>query len=189
VHITGVGSCTVTASQAGDTNYSPAPVVSRTFAIARASQTIAFAPLADKTYGDPDFAVSATASSGLPVSFGAGGNCVLSGSSVHITGVGSCTITASQAGDANYSPAPTAARTFSITNLPKCVVPNVVGMLLGKAVDRIARAHCRPGRVVRQPSSKARKNHVIAQNPKPGKTLKQGAKVNLTVGEGTAKRK
>jgi beta-lactam-binding protein with PASTA domain len=31
---------------------------------------------------------------------------------------------------------------------------------------------------------KARKNHVLAQNPKPGKALKQGAKVDLTVGKG-----
>jgi beta-lactam-binding protein with PASTA domain len=57
-------------------------------------------------------------------------------------------------------------------------------MLLGKAVVRIAHAHCRPGRVTRQRSSKARKNHVLAQSPKPGRTLKQGAKVNLTVGKG-----
>ena len=42
-------------------------------------QTIAFAALADKSYGDPDFAVTATASSGLPVTFTASGNCTVSG--------------------------------------------------------------------------------------------------------------
>ena len=74
--------------------------------------------------------------------------------------------------------------TASFARVPKCHVPNVVGLLLRKAVRRIAHAHCRPGRVIRKRSSKARKNHVLAQNPKPGKTLKQGAKVNLTVGKG-----
>ena len=56
----------------------------------------------DKTYGDPDFDVSATASSGLAVSFGASGSCTVSGQTVHLTGAGTCTITASQAGNANY---------------------------------------------------------------------------------------
>ena len=78
--------------------------------------------------------------------------------------------------------------TAGFAKLPKCHVPNVVGLLLRKAVVRIAHAHCRPGRVIRQPSSKARKNRVLAQNPKPGKTLRQGAKVNLTVGKGPKKK-
>jgi Putative Ig domain len=114
VHITGAGSCTITASQAGDANYNPAPDVARTFSIGTAGQTITFGTLANKTFGDPDFAVSATASSGLPVSFAAAGSCTVAGTTVHITGGGSCTITASQAGDSNYGPAPDVPRTFSI---------------------------------------------------------------------------
>jgi beta-lactam-binding protein with PASTA domain len=74
--------------------------------------------------------------------------------------------------------------TTSFAKVTKCRVPNVVGLLLRKAVRRIVHAHCRQGRVIRRRSSKARKNHVLAQNPKPGKTLRQGAKVNLTVGKG-----
>ncbi|HMJ01100.1 MAG TPA: PASTA domain-containing protein [Gaiellaceae bacterium] len=69
-----------------------------------------------------------------------------------------------------------------------CHVPKVVGMLLRKAVVRITHAHCRPGRVIRRPSSKARKNHVLAQTPKPGRTLIQGRPVNLTVGKGPKKK-
>jgi hypothetical protein len=84
------GSCTVTASQAGldaydiaagaPVPYYPAPDVSRTFAIAKAGQTIDFAPIPNKTFGvdDGDFDVSATASSGLPVSFAAAGPCAVS---------------------------------------------------------------------------------------------------------------
>ena len=123
VHITGAGSCTVTASQAGldaydiaagaPVPYYAAPDVVRTFAIAKASQTIAFGPLADRTFGvdDGDFDVSATASSGLPVSFAAAGPCTVTGVTVDITGVGDCTITASQAGNENYEPA-SFSRTF-----------------------------------------------------------------------------
>src|SRR5437764_1134754 len=40
-----------------------------TFSRIVAAQSIAFAPLAAKTYGEPDFTVGATASSGLTVSF------------------------------------------------------------------------------------------------------------------------
>ena len=79
-----------------------------------ASQTISFAALGDKVFGDADFTVSATASSGLMVGFTASGSCAVSGSTVHLTGVGSCTITASQAGDSNYDPATPVSQTFGI---------------------------------------------------------------------------
>ena len=45
----------------------PAPDIARTFNIAQAGQTITFDPIADRTFGDPAFEVSASASSGLPV--------------------------------------------------------------------------------------------------------------------------
>src|ERR1043166_7913098 len=84
VHITGVGSCTITASQAGDATFNPALAVAQTFAIAKGAQTISFGPLARKRFGNADFAVGASASSGLPVSFAATGHCSVSGSRVHL---------------------------------------------------------------------------------------------------------
>ena len=45
-----------------------------TYTINKADQTITFAALADKTYGDADFSVSASATSGLAVSFSASGD-------------------------------------------------------------------------------------------------------------------
>jgi hypothetical protein len=81
---------------------------------AKTSQTITFGPLADRTFGDPPFTVSATASSGLPVSFGAAGSCTVAGNLVTLTGVGACTITASQAGDVGFNPAADVARTFTV---------------------------------------------------------------------------
>jgi hypothetical protein len=84
--------------------------------VTKADQTIDFAPLDDKAYGDPDFDVHATASSGLPVTFsvGAGDECTISGNTVHLTGPGACTVTASQAGDENYNAAPSVPHTFTI---------------------------------------------------------------------------
>jgi hypothetical protein len=67
VHLTGAGSCTVTASQDGDANTNAAVPVARTFQIGKADQQITFDALANTTVGDPDFAVSATASSNLAV--------------------------------------------------------------------------------------------------------------------------
>src|SRR5205814_3534251 len=75
VHLTGAGACTITASQAGNANFNAAPDVPQSFNIAKANQTITFNALANKTFGDADFNVSATASSGLSVSFTATGNC------------------------------------------------------------------------------------------------------------------
>jgi hypothetical protein len=85
-----------------------------TFTRTSQNQTIAFGPLGNKTYGDADFNVSATASSGLPVSFSATGSCSISGNTVHITAAGGCTITANQAGNGQYNPAPAVQQSFTI---------------------------------------------------------------------------
>jgi hypothetical protein len=79
------------------------------------NQAISFAPLPNKAVGDTPFAISATASSGLKVTFTAGGQCNFSGGLVTLTGAGSCTITAHQAGDASYNPAADVARSFLIS--------------------------------------------------------------------------
>jgi hypothetical protein len=116
VHLGAVGSCTITASQSGDASYNAAPAVARTFNINKANQTIAFNSLANKSFGDADFTVSATASSNLPVNFAASGACSVSSGSVHLTGAGSCTITASQPGNGNFNPAADVPQTFNIAD-------------------------------------------------------------------------
>jgi hypothetical protein len=78
--------------------------------------TITFAPLSTKTYGDADFTVSAT-SLNLPppnITFSASGNCTVAGNTVHIVKAGSCTITADQAADATYDAAPSVSQSFTI---------------------------------------------------------------------------
>lgn len=103
--IIAAGTCTLRASQVGDGNFNSATPVNQSFTVAKANQTITFGGLANKTFGDADFGVSATANSGLIISFSASGNCTVSGSIVNITGAGTCTITASQAGNSNYNAA------------------------------------------------------------------------------------
>jgi hypothetical protein len=100
------------------------------------NQTITFDPLPNKTYGDPDFTVSATASSGLAVSFAASGSCTVSAATLHLTGAGSCTVTASQPGDTAFNPAPDVSRTFSIARA-------VQGAERRRQEDCICQAHDR----------------------------------------------
>ncbi len=77
-------------------------------------QLVSFGPLPDRHLGDADFTVTATSSSGLPVALSPTGQCTMSGTTVHLTGAGSCAITASQAGNTKYAPAPNVVRSFLI---------------------------------------------------------------------------
>jgi uncharacterized repeat protein (TIGR01451 family) len=71
------------------------------------SQTIMFGPIASVTFGAAPFIVSATASSGLAVSFSSTtpGVCTLSGATVTMLAGGVCSITATQAGNASFGAA------------------------------------------------------------------------------------
>ena len=119
VTIVGGGLCTITADQAGDTNYAAAPQMTRTFTVAPGSQTITFAGLAAKTYGDVTFALSATASSGLPVSFSvSSGPATFASNVITITGAGTVVVRASQSGDTSYAAAPDVDQSFSVNPAP-----------------------------------------------------------------------
>lgn len=135
VSLTAVGACTITADQRGDASFNPAPSVAQAFSIASATQTITFDHLGNKTFGDPPFAVSATASSGLPVSFAASGDCTVAGTLVTIAGAGACTITANQLGDHNYNPAPSVVQGFAIAKAtPVIVWSTPASMVYGAAL-------------------------------------------------------
>ncbi len=122
ITVTAVGTCTVTAHQAGNGTYNAAPDVARTFNIGIVHQTITFGALVDKTYGDAPFTVTATASSGLTVTFSASGACTNSGARITITGAGTCTATASQAGNASYDPAADVARAFTVAKADQVIL-------------------------------------------------------------------
>jgi len=120
VSFTGVGTCVIDANQAGDANYNPAPQVQQSFAVGMGSQTITFTstPPAGAQVGGPTYNVTATASSGLTVTFtidaAATSVCSISGSTVSFTAAGTCVIDANQAGNANYNAAPQAQQSFSV---------------------------------------------------------------------------
>lgn len=110
------GICTLTASQAGNVDYNAATPVVRDVTAIKANQTITFNPLADKTIGEPPFAITGTATSGLAVTFTAGGACAVLGNTVTLSAAGSCTLTAHQLGDMNYNAAPDVAHGFAIND-------------------------------------------------------------------------
>src|SRR5439155_372587 len=124
--VTGVGSCTITASQAGDSNYSPATSVMRTFAINPASQTITFGPApANATVGPSLVFVTATsksptaAPSTTPITLSSLTPSVCTTGGVNaallmFVAAGQCTIAANQPGDGNYNAAPQATQTFTV---------------------------------------------------------------------------
>ena len=105
--ITGVGTVVVAANQAGNANYTAASQVTASVVVNQASQTITFTPpVSPVTYGVAPIALSATSTSGLPVTFSLlSGPATLSGSTLTITGVGTVVVTANQAGNANYTAA------------------------------------------------------------------------------------
>ena len=116
VTIIGAGSTTITASQAGDTNYLAATSVPQTLTVGQASQVITFAALEGKTFGDAIFSLNATSDAGLPVSYSSSNNSIasVSGNLVTIVGAGTVNITASQAGDGNYVAASNVVRSLTI---------------------------------------------------------------------------
>lgn len=112
------------------TNIQANHTIHASFAVDKTDQTLTFGPLPSAFYGD-DVAVSATASSGLPVSFVASGSCGLSGSTVHLTGAGDCTVTAQQPGDDTFNPAPPVSQTFSVLPRPITVTADAKTKVYG----------------------------------------------------------
>jgi len=122
VTVTGFGTVTVTATQAGGTGspvYAPAPPVNRTFAVTKIPQTIDFAPLINRRTNEAAFTLSATATSGLPVSFQiVSGPASIVGTTLTLTGgEGTVVARASQPGDATRSAAPNVDRSFVVTRI------------------------------------------------------------------------
>ena len=102
----GTQDCTLTASQAGDENYLTAEDVVRVVTAVKASQAIDFPQPPSSAPEGASFLVNPTADSGLPVGLTVSGSCTAAGYQVTITQpTGTCTLTASQVGDTNYSPA------------------------------------------------------------------------------------
>ena len=110
------GSCSIMASQAGNGSYAAARSVTQTFGVSASAsvQTISFSGIATQTVNTP-LALSATASSGLPVTFSSATTavCSVTGSTATFASAGTCTIAASQSGNASFASA-TVTQSFSV---------------------------------------------------------------------------
>ena len=96
---------------AANYNFSFTPA---TLTVNAAQQTIAFAALPNVTYGAAPISLSATTTSNLAVTYTVTGPATLSGSTLTITGVGTVSVTASQAGDATYAEATPVTQSFTV---------------------------------------------------------------------------
>lgn len=116
VHINKVGNVDITATQPGNGNYLPAQSVTRTLTIVKAGQTIALGSIPNKTYGEADFDLPATTDKGLPIAYTSSDTAVahIDGHTVHIEGVGTCQITAAQAGNDYYTAAASVTLPFHV---------------------------------------------------------------------------
>ena len=118
-----VGTVIIKASQAGNEQYLPASSIDRFFKVEAPTvdiepiaQTITFGPIADKLTTDAPFIVSASATSGLPITFNIlAGPATISNNQITLTGqVGTIIIKASQAGNEQYLPASSIDRFFKV---------------------------------------------------------------------------
>ncbi len=118
ISIKGAGTVTIKAYQSGYPGYYYTEA-SKQIVITKAKQSITFSELTDRKFGDTPFTVSATSSSGLPVSFASGKPSVarVSGDVVTITGNGVADIIALQPGNENYLPAENVLRQFNISDI------------------------------------------------------------------------
>ena len=113
------GTCTINADQAGNANFAPAPRVTQSFTVSsKISQAIVFGAVPTNVTVGATGTVSATGgASGNPIVFASTtpSTCSVSGSTVTGLAAGTCTISANQAGNATYDPAPQVTQGFTIT--------------------------------------------------------------------------
>jgi hypothetical protein len=102
--------------------YAAAAQVTQSFTVSKSAQTITFTSTAPSSamLGDPVYAVAASATSGLSVTFTSGtpSVCAVSGTSVTYVAAGTCIVNADQTGNATWAAAPRATQSFLVTPTP-----------------------------------------------------------------------
>ena len=123
VTMVAAGTCSITASQPGNSTWGPATPVTQMFTVAYEAQTITFGALAKETMGAAPFALKATATSKLPVTFASNSMAVCTVADVTVTLVeaGTCSITASQPGNAVWAAATSVTQTFTVASEPQTI--------------------------------------------------------------------
>ena len=129
ITLVAAGSCTVEADQPGNDTFNAATPVQRSFNVTRAQQAITFAALSPRTMLQSPATVSATASSGLAVTFSTTtpGVCTsggTNGATITLVTAGLCTVQADQAGSATFAAAPLAQQNFTVTKVDQTITFN-----------------------------------------------------------------
>src|SRR5471030_2882000 len=121
--LVGIGTCTISATQFGSNSYNPAPTANTAFSVTIGSQVISFAAIPTQAISSGSVGATATATSGLAVSFASTTPtvCNISGSSINLLAAGTCSVTASQSGNANFNAAANITRSFTVTKAAQTI--------------------------------------------------------------------
>jgi CSLREA domain-containing protein len=139
----------LSASYAGNAAFATAGltfVSPQLFNVAKTPQTVNFPVLANVSVGAPPVEAYATASSGLPLAFSVSGPCSVSNNVVVPIGTGSCTVTATQAGDAVYA-ATSVQRSFTIAAASQAIAfaPAPSGVTVGQPLVTVSASSTNAG--------------------------------------------
>jgi hypothetical protein len=120
ITLTGTGVVIIKASQLGNSVYDTAAPITGSFTVNAATQTINFPSIPDQDISNGTVKLNATASSASPITYSiVSGPATVANNIVTLTGVGTVTVRASQAGNVNYSAATNVDVSFctSVSNL------------------------------------------------------------------------
>jgi phosphodiesterase/alkaline phosphatase D-like protein len=150
--------CTLQANQSGDTRWSSAPTVTRSIRWSRLPQSITFIAASSRYYGGAPTVLTATSTSGLPVSFSTNTPAVCKIDTVdsqtvvnYVLPIPSasssyCYVTASQAGNGTYNTAPTSTRGIMFRKENTIVIGTWSGAITpaGTTVDLLVKSAVQP---------------------------------------------
>jgi hypothetical protein len=118
VLLNSIGKCSITASQAGDANYLPAPSITRTFEVMKNQQSIEVEEFEAQDLAEAQgLNFTFTIEAGTPkvvITSTTTDVCTVNGDAVTFVAVGDCKLTFTKAGNATYEAAPMVNRTIEI---------------------------------------------------------------------------
>lgn len=133
-----IGSYNVAATYSGDANFSASSSGAAAVTVNKIPQTITLTGVpASLTYGAAPFVVGASSNSGLAVTLSVSGPATLNGSTVTVTGAGTVTLTATQAGNATYAAATTVMQSVAIAKAAITVAVTNQSILAGNAIPTL----------------------------------------------------
>ncbi|MEI6555756.1 MAG: T9SS type A sorting domain-containing protein [Paludibacter sp.] len=135
IHIVGPGSTTITASQVGNSTYSPATSVSQSLTVNKASSSITATGTTSFAYNHsaqgPASATESGSTGAITYSYSGTGGTTYAASATKPTNVGTYQVIATVAADANYNTASSTPLAFSITAVSTIAPVSIISNPLG----------------------------------------------------------